>query len=384
MTKNLLRAFAALVIIVFFVPYTASGFAACGKLFSNLFGMDYMLAMIISAVVIVGYTALGGFLAASTTDLIQSCVMTIALVVVLCFGVNVAGGLDAVVQNAQTLPGYLAMNASYDAASNAAVPYGPLTIVSTLAWGLGYFGMPHILLRFMAIENEQKLTTSRRVATVWVVISMFIAVLIGMVGLGMTNVGALPVLEGSASETVIVQISSLMAEHGVLLALAAGVTLAGDSGCYHVHGGFPAAGGVLQCFQKDLMWGVFKVKMTEKQSMLIARSTLLVIAAIAIILARDPDSSVFKIVSFAWAGFGAAFGPVVLFALFWKRANKWGALCGMISGGVLVFVWKFLVRPLGGAFDLYELLPAFPAQLRRAGGGVAVDSAAGEKDCGYL
>lgn len=130
--------------------------------------MDYMLAMIISAVVIVGYTALGGFLAASTTDLIQSCVMTIALVVVLCFGVNVAGGLDAVVQNAQTLPGYLAMNASYDAASNAAVPYGPLTIVSTLAWGLGYFGMPHILLRFMAIENEQKLTTSRRVATVWV------------------------------------------------------------------------------------------------------------------------------------------------------------------------------------------------------------------------
>ena len=127
------------------------------------------------------------------------------------------------------------------------------------------------------------------------------------------------------------------------------------------------------------MWGVFKVKMTEKQSMLIARSTLLVIAAIAIILARDPDSSVFKIVSFAWAGFGAAFGPVVLFALFWKRANKWGALCGMISGGVLVFVWKFLVRPLGGAFDLYELLPAFPAQLRRAGGGVAVDSAAGEK-----
>ncbi|MCB7512911.1 sodium/proline symporter [bacterium 210917-SL.2.15] len=356
--KNLLRAFAALVIIVFFVPYTASGFAACGKLFSNLFGMDYMLAMIISAVVIVGYTALGGFLAASTTDLIQSCVMTIALVVVLCFGVSVAGGLDVVLQNAQALPGYFAMDASYDAASGAAVPYGPLTVVSTLAWGLGYFGMPHILLRFMAVENEQKLTTSRRVATVWVVISMFIAVLIGMVGLGMTNVGALPVLEGSASETVIVQISSLMAEHGVLLALAAGITLAGilAATMSTADSQLLAASSSVS---KDLMWSVFRVKMTEKQSMLIARTTLLIIAVIAIFLARDPNSSVFKIVSFAWAGFGAAFGPVVLFALFWKRANKWGALCGMISGGVLVFVWKFLVRPLGGAFDLYELLPAF-------------------------
>ena len=174
----------------------------------------------------------------------------------------------------------------------------------------------------------------------------------------MTNVGALPVLEGSASETVIVQISSLMAEHGVLLALAAGVTLAGilAATMSTADSQLLAASSSVS---KDLMWGVFKVKMTEKQSMLIARSTLLVIAAIAIILARDPDSSVFKIVSFAWAGFGAAFGPVVLFALFWKRANKWGALCGMISGGVLVFVWKFLVRPLGGAFDLYELLPAF-------------------------
>ena len=149
-----------------------------------------------------------------------------------------------------------------------------------------------------------------------------------------------------------------MAEHGVLLALAAGVTLAGilAATMSTADSQLLAASSSVS---KDLMWGVFKVKMTEKQSMLIARSTLLVIAAIAIFLARDPDSSVFKIVSFAWAGFGAAFGPVVLFALFWKRANKWGALCGMISGGVLVFVWKFLVRPLGGAFDLYELLPAF-------------------------
>ena len=356
--KNMLRAIAAVVIIVFFVPYTASGFAACGKLFGTLFGADYMLAMIISAIVIVAYTALGGFLAASTTDLIQSGVMTIALVVVLIFGIHTAGGIDAVLANAETLPGYFSLDASYDVAANAAKPYGILSIVSTLAWGLGYFGMPHILLRFMAIEDEKKLTTSRRVATVWVVISMFMAVLIGVVGLGMSHVGALPTLEGSASETVIVQISGLMAQHGVLLALAAGVILAGilAATMSTADSQLLAASSSVS---KDLLRGVFKINMSEKQSMLLARGTLIVIAVIAIFLARDPNSSVFKIVSFAWAGFGAAFGPVVLFALFWRRANKWGALAGMISGGIMVFIWKFLVRPLGGGFDIYELLPAF-------------------------
>lgn len=356
--KNYLRAIAAIVIIVFFVPYTASGFAACGKLFSNLFGMDYMTAMIISAIVIVGYTALGGFMAASTTDLIQSGVMTLALIIVLCFGVNVAGGMDAVMANAQALPGYFSLDASFDVASHAAKPYGILSIVSTLAWGLGYFGMPHILLRFMAIEHEDKLRLSRRIATTWVVISMFVAVLIGMVGLGMTAAGAIPVLEGSASETVIVQISGLLATHGVFFALLAGVILAGilAATMSTADSQLLAASSSVS---KDLMWGVFGVKMTERQSMLLARATLLIIAVIAIFLARDPNSSVFKIVSFAWAGFGAAFGPVVLFALFWRRANKWGALAGMISGGAMVFVWKFLVRPLGGGLDIYELLPAF-------------------------
>ena len=138
--RNVLRGIAAVVIIVFFVPYTASGFAACGKLFSSLFGVDYVAAMVISGAVIVIYTALGGFLAASFTDLIQSIVMTAALVIVLCFGVATAGGLDAVMQNAMALPGYLSMGDKFDVAANAAVPYGALTIVSTMAWGLGYFG----------------------------------------------------------------------------------------------------------------------------------------------------------------------------------------------------------------------------------------------------
>ena len=349
---------AALVIIIFFIPYTASGFSACGKLFSTLFGMDYLTAMLISAAVIVIYTVMGGFLAASFTDLIQSIIMTVALVVVLGFGVTQAGGVEAVLDNARSLTDYLSLIRIHDPATGGSEPYGLLTICSLLAWGLGYFGMPHILVRFMAIEEEKKLKLSRRVATSWVVISMFIAIFIGVVGLGMTNAGAVPVLEGSASETIIVRIASLIASYGILPALLGGVILAGilASTMSTADSQLLAASSSVS---KDLMWGVFHINMTEKQAMLVARATLLIISVVAIFLARDPNSSVFAIVSFAWAGFGAAFGPVVLFALFWRRANKWGALAGMITGGAMVFIWKFLVRPLGGGFDIYELLPAF-------------------------
>lgn len=164
--SNVLNAISALVIIVFFIPYTASGFAACGKLFNSLFGVNYTVAMLVSAAVIVGYTIMGGFRAVSTTDLIQSIVMTVALAVVVCFGVTKAGGMDAVMENARGLAGYFTMTASHDVATGAAKPYGILTIISTIAWGLGYFGMPHILLRFMAIKDEKKLVISRRIATI--------------------------------------------------------------------------------------------------------------------------------------------------------------------------------------------------------------------------
>ena len=179
--RNLLNALGAVIIIVFFVPYTASGFAACGKLFHSLFGVDYMAAMLVSALVIVGYTILGGFRAVTTTDLIQSMVMSLALIAVLGYGIVVAGGWGAVVENAQSLSGYLTMTASHDAVTGGATSYSLLDIVSTMAWGLGYFGMPHILLRFMAIEDEKKLVLSRRIATVWVVIAMAASIVIGMV-----------------------------------------------------------------------------------------------------------------------------------------------------------------------------------------------------------
>ena len=356
--SNVLNAIAALVIIVFFIPYTASGFAACGKLFNSLFGVDYMVAMLISAAVIVGYTIMGGFKAVSTTDLIQSIVMTIALVVVVTFGISKAGGVEAVIDNAKSLPGYLSMKASYDVGTNSSTPYSFLTIVSTIAWGLGYFGMPHILLRFMAIKDEKKLVLSRRIATIWVFIAMGITIFIGMVGLGMTKAGELGFLSGSSRETIIVEIAGLISRHGVLAAIVAGLILAGilaatmstaDSQM------LAAASSVSQNIVQDF----FKVKISEKKSLLVARLTIVVISLIGVFLARDPNSSVFNIVSFAWAGFGGAFGAVTLCALFWKRSNKWGALAGMIGGGVMVFVWKYAISRLGGAWSIYELLPAF-------------------------
>ncbi|MFR3573423.1 MAG: sodium/proline symporter PutP [[Ruminococcus] lactaris] len=356
--KKILQSIGAIFIVIFFIPYTASGFAACGKLFSSLFGINYQVAMVISALIIVGYTTLGGFLAASTTDFIQSIIMSIALIIVFIFGINVAGGVSAVVENAQSLPGYLTMHTTYDPVSGTEQPYPIISIVSMIAWGLGYFGMPHILLRFMAIEDEEKLKLSRRVATGWVVISLAVAVLIGIIGLAMTAAGELIPLEGSASETIIVKIADLMSQHGVLPALLAGTILAGilASTMSTADSQLLAASSSVS---SDLLGDFLKKKTGKKGSMFADRITLLIIALIAVFLARDPNSSVFNIVSFAWAGFGAVFGPVVLFALFWKRSNWQGALAGMISGGAMVFIWKYLVRPLGGAWDIYELLPAF-------------------------
>lgn len=356
--SHALLGISALIIVIFFIPYTASGFAACGKLFSSLFGISYMPAMLISAIVIVGYTALGGFLAASTTDFIQSIVMTLALIIVVVFGIQTAGGLDAVIKNASELPGYLSLTSIHDAASNTAGSYGLISIVSTFAWGLGYFGMPHILLRFMAIEDENKLTLSRRVASIWVVISMAVAIFIGVIGYSMTKSGAIEALSGSDSETLIIKTAQLLSSHGVLAVILAGVILAGILACTMSTADsqlLAASSSISQNILRD----VLKLKISDKGTMLIARLTVVVIAIIAVFIARDPNSSVFAIVSFAWAGFGGAFGPVMLFSLFWRRTNRNGALAGMIAGGAMVFIWKYLVRPIGGVWNIYELLPAF-------------------------
>ena len=356
--SNLLLLISAVIIVIFFIPYTASGFAACGKLFSSLFGIDYLPAMIVSAIVIVGYTATGGFLAASTTDFIQSIIMSVALLIVLGYGVMTAGGMGAVMENAQALPGYLSMTLTHNVETGEAAPYGLLSIVTMLAWGLGYFGMPHVLLRFMAIEDDRKLSLSRRVASIWVVISLAVAVFIGVVGLSMSKAGVIPTLTGSDSETIIVRIADVLSQHGFLFAIVAGLILAGilASTMSTADSQLLAASSAVS---QNILYGVFHLNIFGKASMIAARLTLVGIAVIAVFLARDPSSSVFQIVSFAWAGFGAAFGPVVLFSLFWRRANRWGALAGMLSGGAMVFIWKYLVKPLGGVWNVYELLPAF-------------------------
>ena len=225
---RLIETLGALIVIIFFVPYTASGFSACGKLFNTLFGFDYMTSMIISAAVIVAYCATGGFMAASVTSLIQSMVMTFALIVVLIFGINVSGGWDTVVANAKEIPGYLSFTSSTNILTSEVGSYSPFMIASTLAWGLGYFGMPHILLHFMAIGDETKLKLSRRVGSIWVVVSLSIAVIIGIVGFSMAKAGVIAMPETqSAAENMIVNASNALAQVGILPAIIAGVIIAG-------------------------------------------------------------------------------------------------------------------------------------------------------------
>ena len=354
--KRILLLLSSIVIVIFFLVYTASALAAGGKLFNTVFGIDYHIALAIGAAVILCYTFMGGFMAVCVTDFVQGTLMLIGLLIVpLVAYLTLSGSLSDLLTQSGAPGGAAAFLNPFE---NGERPYTFVEIFSQLAWGLGYFGMPHILLRFMAIEDEKKLKLSRRVATIWVVISLFVAVFIGVIGYTMSKVGALEMLTGSNSETIIVKISALLSQHGVIFALLAGVILAGilastmsTSDSQLLAASSAVSSDILGAFRKD--------SSNKNGSMAAARITLLVISVVAAFIARNPDSSVFAIVSFAWAGFGAAFGPVVLFSLFWKRTNKWGALAGMVCGGSMVFIWKYLIRPLGGIWNIYELLPAF-------------------------
>ena len=371
--KNITLLIGALAIIIFFIPYTASGFSACGKLFGRLFDVNYQLAMVVSAIIIVGYTTTGGFLAASTTDFIQSIVMSIALVIVVVYGINQAGGIEAVIANADQLKGFLEISQTHvnsaagDATTyvNEAASYGIFNKITMFCWGLGYFGMPHILLRFMAIEKPEKLKLSRRVASVWCLISLAVATLLGVVGRAMTQAGVLEALfdaedltSTSKAETLIVVLANHISQNGFAYALIGGLIIAGilASTMSTADSQLIAASSAVS---ENIIQDVFKIKLSDTAAMLTARLTLVIVAVLGVVIAWDPNSSVFSIVSFAWAGFGAVFGPAMIMSLFWKRMNKYGAVAGMISGMITVFVWKYGVRPLGGIWDLYELAPAF-------------------------
>jgi sodium/proline symporter len=359
--KKIITLISAVIIVIFFIPYVASGFAACGKLFSTMFGMDYVQTMLISAIVIVVYCTLGGFLAASTTDFIQSVIMTIALVVVLGFTEGITNGFENVFANVKNFDGYLDIFKGCNIETGAVGSYGALPIASTLAWGLGYFGMPHILLRFMAIDDKKKIKLSRRVASVWVVISMGVAILIGVAGYSLMKNGIVPHYASNAeAESVVIDVAKVIASHGYIPAVVGGIILAGI-----LASTMSTSDSQLLCaasaVSQNILSETFHVKLSEKASMWVARIAVIVISGIAVIFALNPDSSVFRIVSFAWGGFGATFGPAVLLALFWKRANKWGIFSGMLGGAAMIFIWKFIIRVQFADtwLNIYELLPAF-------------------------
>ena len=365
--NKVIMSLAALFILIFFTVYASSCFVTCGKLFAQLFGAPYIAMMIVGAAFVLIYTILGGFLAESASDFMQGIVMIIALVVIVGIGTVSAGGIGAVIENSKNIPGFLEFfglatpvvdetgKQLVDAATGSPLfgekaNYGLLSICSMMAWGLGYFGMPQVLLRFMAIRDEKELKPSRRIAMIWVVISLAVAVFIGIMGRALFPVEH---LTNSAAESIFITLAT-----SSLPAILAGFVMAGilaatisSSDSYLLIAASAAA--------KNIFQGVVHKKATDKQVMLVTRITLLVIALIAIIIALDEDSVIFKIVSFAWAGFGATFGPLMLFSLFWKRTTRAGAIAGMISGAGMVFLWKLVISKLGGVFAIYELLPAF-------------------------
>ena len=366
--KKVILGISALFILVFFTVYAASCFVTCGKLFSTLFGTSYHSMMIAGAVFVLVYTFIGGFLAESASDFMQAVVMVIALLTILILGTNAAGGLGNVIENAAQIPGYLSLTAQATPVTDAAgvqqaaggVPlfgeagsYGFLTIISTLSWGLGYFGVPQVLLRFMAIRKEGELKQSRRIATIWCVISLAAAVIIGIIGRPLYPVEeALATASGAGNVFVVMSQALLPAVlAGIIMAGILAATISSSDSYLLI-----AASAV----SKNLYEGILKKNQADdKKVMNLSRIMLLLIAVVGMIIAWDEDSVIFNIVSFAWAGFGATFGPVMLFSLFWKRINRPGAIAGMLSGGVMVFVWNLLLKPMGGIFGIYELFPAF-------------------------
>jgi len=349
----------SLIIIIFFSVYAAQCLSTCGKLFANLFGLSYQSMMIVAAAFVLIYTFLGGFLAESASDFMQAVVMVTVLVLILIMSVGAAGGLSAAIQHAEGIDGFFSLVQSAAPSATevdvfgAAKPYGVLSIVSCLAWGLGYFGMPQVLLRFMGIRSEKELKLSRRVAIVWVVISMAAAVFIGIVG---RSIAGLDYLSNSDAENIFVD-AAIMFLPPVLAGFACAGVLAAAISSSDSYLLITAS-----AVSQNLYRGIVKKDATEKQVMWCSRITLMLITLVAMAIAWNSNSTIFTIfgiTAFAWAGFGAAFGPLMLFSLFWKRTTRAGAIAGMVAGGAMVFFWRGVLKPMGGVWGIYELLPAF-------------------------
>ncbi|PWG60878.1 sodium/proline symporter [Bifidobacterium catulorum] len=365
-TRNILSTLAALIIIVFFAVYVGSCFVTVGKLFDTLFGLDYHLMMVAGAIVVFLYTVIGGYLSVVLTDFIQGMLMFFALAVVCVGTVANAGGIDHVAAFLGGIPGYLSAGhtatPSLDPSTGmqltqggmplfgAPADFDAITIVSLLAWGLGYFGMPQVLVRFLSVRDAEEIKQSRIIATVWVVISLGCAIAIGMLGRAM-----LPTQFGSqsAAESVFIVLSQMLLPSFVCGVVVSGIFAASmsSSSSYMIIAGSAVA--------ENIYRGIFRRNASDRQVMWVARITILVVFVFGCVIASDQNSSIFQVVSYAWAGLGASFGPLMLFSLYWRRTNVPGAIAGMVCGTVTVFVWNILVKPLGGVFGIYELLPAF-------------------------
>jgi len=338
------RVVAALVILLFFAIYTASGLVAGGKLFQTVFGIPYGAAVLAGAAAVLLYTLFGGFLAVSWTDVVQALLMAAALAVVPAMAWFATGGamLGAIEARGAGL-----LNPLTDADGQ---PLSLIAVASLLAWGLGYFGQPHILARFMAISSPDQVPRARRIAVGWTALTLLGATLVGLSGIAYL---AEP-LHGAGTERVFMLLTTALFHPviaGILLAaILAAIMSTADSQL------LVSSSALAEDFYRALL----RRQASQGELVAVQRGAVLAVALVATVLAMDPDSRVLALVAYAWAGFGAAFGPVVILALFWERLNASGALAAMLSGGVTVLVWG---RLEGGWFDLYELVPGFVAAM---------------------
>jgi sodium/proline symporter len=355
--KRILLAIAAIISLVFFSIYVGAQFITFGKLFSNLFGANMVAMVILGAVLVLFYTLLGGFWAVGMTDLIQGLLMGAALVLVLLFGLAYAGGFAGVANNLKNFPGFLDFFGVANPTGGASPLFGPsgvkysfITIVSIMAWGLGYFGMPQVLIRFMAIKKTSMIKSAAIIGVVWCFIAQLAAVCIGLIGRAMYSG---QYMTGSDSENIFMLMSSNFFPPLLAGIVISGILAASMSSCdsYMLI--------VSSSLANDIYKDVFKKNADEATVMWIARIAMVLVTIFGILVAVSGNQSIFRVVSYAWAGLGASFGPLVLFSLFWKRTTFAGALSGMITGGAMVVIWKNLIAKLHPVLSVYELLPAF-------------------------
>ena len=338
---GLLRVICAIITLIFFTIYASSGMASAGKLFEAMFGMDYRLAVVAGCLVIVVYTFLGGFLAVCWTDLFQGILMFIAITIVPAIAFFKVGGFSTI-STASVVKG---ISTSLIPGTGVMAIVG---IISTMAWGLGYFGQPHILVRFMSMKRIKDFPKATAIALVWVAISLAGAVLVGLVGIAMYA----EVPGGDAEKVFIFMINDLFNPWvgGILLAAILSAIKSTIDSQLLVSS---------SALTEDFYQKVIKKDASEKELIWIGRVSVVLISVIATLLALDPGNSILGLVSYAWGGFGAAFGPVILFALFSRRTGWKAALAGMVTGAVVCVVWK----EMGLGAVMYEIVPGFLANV---------------------